>query len=189
MTVGNVMVDTDLLLAWCWVRPRLPHSQITITMVGVVILDQRALQDFISALASLNVELMYEHRNTGYFERSEWSHKLSVKNRRMVVNSKRFSDKGGWEDYVSEKRVLKLIPPMAELPQPKTKVVAPPNRTDALSSTNPHLHYPTDDYGYGFEPGEEYILDFWEDARKLAVCVTQAVVEEAGVIDVNGDGF
>ena len=95
-------------------------------MVGVVILDQLALQDFVSALASLNVELMYEHRNTGYFERSEWSHKLSIKNRRMVVNSKRFSDEGGWEDYVSEKRVLKLMPPMAELPQPKTKVVVPP---------------------------------------------------------------
>jgi hypothetical protein len=93
LTVGNVLVDTDLLLVWRWVQPRLPHSQITITMVDVVILDQLTLQDFISALASLNVELMYEHRNTGYFERSEWSHKLSVKNRRMVVNSKRFSDK------------------------------------------------------------------------------------------------
>jgi hypothetical protein len=117
------MVDTDLLLAWCWVQPCLPLSQITITMVDVVILDQLALQGFISALASLNVELMYEHRNTGYFERSEWSHKLSIKNRRTVVNSKRFSDKGGLEDYVSEKRMLKPMPPM---PRPKTKVVVPP---------------------------------------------------------------
>ena len=106
-------------------------------MVDVVNLDQLALQDFVSALASLNVELMYEHRNTGYFERSEWSHKLSIKNRRIVVSCKRFSNEDGWEDYVSEKRVLKLMPPIAELPQPKMKVVVPPNRTDALSSTNP----------------------------------------------------
>jgi hypothetical protein len=182
LTIGNVLVDTDLLLAWCWVQPRLPHSRITITMVDVVILDQLALQDFVSALASLNVELRYEHQKTGYFERSEWSHKVSIKNRRMVVNSKRFSDGDGWEDYVLEERVLKLMPPMAELPQPKTKVVVPPNRADTLSSTNPRLHYPSDDdYGYGYEPDEEYMLGFWEDAQEPAGCVSEMIFEESGV--------
>jgi hypothetical protein len=189
LTLGHVLVDTDLLLAWCWVQPRLPHSKITITMVDVVILDQLALQDFVSALASLNVELMYEHWNTGYFERSEWSLKLSIENRRMVVDSKRFSDQDGWEDYVSEKRALKLMPPMAELPQPKTKVVVPQNRTHALSAANPFLYYPTADDGYGIEPDEEYILDFWEDARKPAVCITETIVEEADVMDVDEDSF
>jgi hypothetical protein len=33
------------------------------------------------------------------------------------------------------------------------------------------------------------MLDFWEDTRKLPVCVSQTVIEEAGVIDVNEDGF
>lgn len=143
-TVCNVLIDTDLLLAWCWIQPRLPHSRITLTMVDVVILDQLALQDFMSALASLNVELVYDYRNTGYFERSEWSHKVSIGGWRMVVNSKRFSDRGGWEHYVLEERVSKLMPPMAELPQPKTKAVVPANRADAPSSTNLCSCYPTD---------------------------------------------
>jgi hypothetical protein len=188
LTIGNVLVDTDLLLAWCWAQPRLPHSQITIMMADVVILDQLALQDFMSALESLNVELIYDHRNTGYFERSEWSYKVSVKSRRMAVDSKRFYDLDGWEDYASEERVLKFMPPMAELPQPKTKAVLPPNRAGALSSTNYHLHSPLDQYGY-WSDSDEYMLDFWEDEQEPAVCVTETTFEESGVIDIDEDGI
>lgn len=188
LTVGNVLVDTDLLLAWCWVQPRLPHSQITIMMVDVVILDQLALQDFMSALASLNVELMYDHRNTGYFERSEWSHKVSIKLRRMVVNSKRFSNMDGWDDYVFEERVLKFMPPMAELPQPKTKAVVPSNRADTLRLNDYYLYYPSDEYDYGFD-FDEYMLDFWEDEQEPAVCVAETTFEESGVMDVDEDSI
>jgi hypothetical protein len=188
LTVGNVLVDTDFLLAWCWVQPRLPHSQITIMMVDVVILDQLALQDFMSALKSLNVKLMYDHRNTGYFERSEWSHKVSIKCRRMVVNSKRFSHWDGWEDYLLEERVSKFMPPMAELPQPKTKVVVPPNRADALNLTDYHLHHPIDQYGYEFD-FDEYMLDFWEGEQEPAICVIETTFEESGVIGVDEDGI
>jgi hypothetical protein len=79
------------------------------------------------------------------------------------------------------------MPPMVELPQPKTKVVVTPNRADALSSTNPRLHYPTDDYGYGSESDEEYLLDFWEDAQEPAVSITEMIFEESGMMDVYED--
>jgi hypothetical protein len=157
-------------------------------MVDVVILDQLALQDFMSALESLNVKLMYDHRNTGYFERSEWSHKVSIKCRRMVVSSKRFSNWDGWEDYLLEERVSKFMPPMAELPQPKTKVVVPPNRADALNSTDYHLHHPIDQYGYEFD-FDEYMLDFWEGEQEPAIRVIEPTFEESGVIGVDEDGI
>jgi hypothetical protein len=66
LTIGNVLIDTDLLLAWCWFQPRLPQSRLTITIVDVVIFDELALRDFFSALHSLNVELIYDCRSTGY---------------------------------------------------------------------------------------------------------------------------
>ena len=162
ITLGNVLIDTDLLLAWCWIQPRLPQSRLTITMVDVVLLDQILLKDFVDALSRLNVELVYDNGTTGYFDRSQWAHRVSVESRRLAVASKRFYNVVGWEIYVTEERELKIMPPMAELPKPKIGESVSCNRTDILSSKSPRLHYLCA-LPCAIATDEEYILDFWEE--------------------------
>ena len=162
ITLGNVLIDTDLLLAWCWIQPRLPQSRLTITMVDVVLLDQVVLKDFMDALSRLNVELVYDNRTTGYFDRSELAHRVSVKSGGLVVFSKRFYGEYGWDEYSTEERELKIMPPMTELPKPKMGEVVSCNRTDILSCKSPRLRYPQLER-CGFPTNEEYLLDFWEE--------------------------
>lgn len=166
ITLGNVLIDTDLLLAWCWFQPCLPRSRLTITMTDIVIFDQLAVQDFMSALASLNVELIYDHRSTGYFGRSEWAYQMMLRKDRLFLSSKRFSNLGGWLNYVSKTRTLEVMPPIAKMPQFKTKEVVSVNRTDFLRGNPPRFLYPWSlrQHETNLEEYQEYILDFWEDA-------------------------
>jgi hypothetical protein len=171
LTVGNVLIDTDLLLAWCWFQPHLPHSRLTIAMENVVILDQLALEDFASALASLNVELMYDHRFTGYFDRSEWSHKLSIKKRWLFVDSKRFDDLQSWDNYISIQRTLELMPPMADVSKFQTKELVVSNRTDFLRGDSPRWYFSWNSQALEDDP--EYMLDFWEEAQDSVACAME----------------
>ena len=138
---GNVLINASSLYAWCWLQPHLPGSRLSITFTDVVILDELDLQNLRSAFSSLNVELCYDQRTTGYFPKSEWGPNLMFRDGRMGTwISKRF-DMISSEHYEAKKRELKLMPSIAELPRSRNIALVSADRTIVPDSKSPCLHY------------------------------------------------